>query len=197
MRTIGSMGVALLLFAGHALCTAAELSSAKAELMGRVEHVFMHNFRDVTSRKSLDWGEVQPEADGGSSIRYKCEARIWDKDTYVMNVIFTFDADGKVVTFENVYGFPQKKQPEVIDLKTEAGMKKRVEQFFSRNFRDLTDRESIEWGKLTRDDAGRSSIRYKYWATIHKKDKKVLNQVFTFNSDGTFVSVKDVDASPQ
>jgi bla regulator protein BlaR1 len=34
------------------------LSRDKAELMGRVEHFFLHNFRDITARKSVEWGEA-------------------------------------------------------------------------------------------------------------------------------------------
>ena len=73
-------------------------------MMGRVEDFFMHNFRDVSSRKSLRWGEVQKFENGNSSIRYKYEARIWDRETMIMNQIFTFDKEGNYVRYENTTG---------------------------------------------------------------------------------------------
>ena len=42
---------------------------------------------------------------------------------------------------------------------------------------------------------GNSSIRYKYRAKIWDKETKIINQVFTFDPKGRFVSVKDADAA--
>ena len=90
-------------------CFGAELDSVKAELMGRVEDFLMHNFKDVTARKSLAWGDVETAVDGSRSIRYEYEARIWDKETKLMNQVFTFDKAGKFVRFQNLGGFPKPK----------------------------------------------------------------------------------------
>lgn len=38
---------------------------------------------------------------------------------------------------------------------------------------------------------GGYSIRYEYEAAIWDKDKIINNQIFTFDKDGKFVSVKD------
>lgn len=98
-----------LLIWGAGVCSSAELTSAKAELMGRVEDFFMNNFRDVTWRKSLEWDEVQTDVTGERSVRYKYEAKIWDKDTMIVNQVFTFDRDGRFVRYKDVQGFPKKK----------------------------------------------------------------------------------------
>ena len=79
-------------------------TSDKAEMMGRVEDFFLHNFRDITSRKSLEWGDLQTETSGTRSIRYMHEAKIWDKDTIIDNRVFVFDRDGKVLSWDNQPG---------------------------------------------------------------------------------------------
>ena len=80
-------------------------------------------------------------------------------------------------------------------MTTQKGMIALVEDFFSKNFRDITARQTIEWGDVARDDKGNSTIRYRYNATIHGREKKVIEQVFTFDPKGAFVSVKDVKGS--
>ena len=70
------------------------LSSAKAELIGRVEDFFLHNFHDITWRKSLAWGDVHTDADGVRSISYDYEAKIWDKETLAMKQTFTISDPG-------------------------------------------------------------------------------------------------------
>ena len=110
-----------------------------------------------------------------------------------MNRVFTFDAKGNILDVADVEGFPQKKVAKPAAVNTQAGMKDLVEDFFSRNFRDLTSRETIEWGEVTKAANGNASIRYKYRATIWDKDTKIMNQVFTFDPKGNFVSVKNVE----
>lgn len=197
-----SAGVVIFLVGFVALTDAAtieraEVTHAQAELMGRVEHFFMNNFRDVTWRKSVEWGQVQTHSDGSRSIRYKYRARIWDKKTTMMNQMFTFDKNGKYIRYENVEGFPMEEKKKVVDISSKKGMQALVEDFFTNNFRDVTSQEMIEWGDVVKLENGNSSIRYKYLATIWHKDKKIINQVFTFDPNGEFVSVKDVTDSPQ
>ena len=71
-------------------------------------------------------------------------------------------------------------------------MKALVENFFVHNYRDITARDTIEWGQASTDDKGNSSIRYQYRAKIWDKDTMTNNQVFTFDPQDKFVSVKDV-----
>lgn len=167
------------------------LSPAKAELMGRVEDFFLHNFRDVTWRKSLEWGDVKTLDDGSRTVQYTYEALIWDQEHQIMCQVFTFASDGKFLRFENVAGFPKEKVQKQVDVSTQEGMIDLVEEFFSKNFRDVTARKSLEWGKPSKIADGNTSITYKYEATIGNKDKKIIQQVFTFDPNGKFVSVKD------
>jgi tetratricopeptide (TPR) repeat protein len=73
----------------------------------------------------------------------------------------------------------------------EQHLKALVENFFAHNYRDITARDTIEWGQASTDDKGNSSIRYKYRAKIWDKDTVTNNQVFVFDAQDKFVSVKD------
>ena len=115
--------------------------------MGRIEWAFMHGGRDITARKSIEWGDVEKDKDGNRTIRYKFYATIWDKDVMILNQVFTFDAKGNILDVTDVEGFPQKKVAKPADVSTQAGMKELVEDFFSKNFRDITSRKTIEWGE--------------------------------------------------
>ncbi len=81
----------------------------KADLMGRVEWLFLHGGDDITARQSVEWGEVQRNKDGNRSIRYNYYETIGDKGIWNENVIFTFDAQGNLVNIQDVEGFPIKK----------------------------------------------------------------------------------------
>lgn len=170
-----------------------KLSSEKAELMGRVEDFFMHNFRDITVHKSLEWGEPETDEKGNRSIRYMCETQIWEKEWKIMNAVFTFDKDGGYVNYKNVSGYPKDKVAVKIDTSTDEGLKALVEKFFSQNYRDITARKTIEWGEAGTYENGNRGIRYKYEATIRDKDKIISDKIFTFTPEGKFVSVIDVE----
>ena len=170
---------------------------AKAELMGRVEWVMMHDARDITARKSIEWGDVEEGENGNRSIRYKYSATIWDKDIMIVNQVFTFDPKGNPVGVRHVEGSPKKKPARMVDTSTKEGMIELVNEFFRKNFRDITSRKTIEWGEVKKDEKENSSIRYKYVATIWGKDKMVVNQIFTFDSKGQYVGCKNVDGFPK
>ena len=148
-----------------------------------VEDFFKHNYRDITKRKTLEWGEPTTDEKGNISIRYKYEATIWDKDKIINDQIFTFNKDGKYVSAKSI-----------IDPSNVDSIRQLVEKFFNNNYRDITRRKTLEWGEMVTHDNGNVSIRYKYEATIWDKDKKINNQIFTFDKDGKFISVKDVNA---
>ncbi len=187
------LGLSLTSFVTAAQATL--LTSDKAELMGRVEQFLLQNFRDVTARKSIEWEEVEIDKKGNSSIRYMYDALIWDKEWKIMNQVFTFDANGQYVNYKNVSGYPKAKVEAKTDTLTKEGMMALVEKFFSRNWRDITARKTIEWGEPATDEEGNRSIRYKCEATIWDKTKKIMNKVFTFTPEGEYVSVKDASAS--
>ncbi len=173
------------------------ISVEKADLMGRVEWVMLHSARDITARRSIEWGEIQRDAKGNRTIRYKFDATIWDKDVSIMNKVFTFDAKGNLLDMEDVDGFPVLKEKTPVNINTQEGLKELVEDFFHKNYRDITSRESLEWGEVVKSKNGSASIRYKYRATILDKETKIFNRIFTFNQQGKFVSVKGADGNPQ
>jgi tRNA A-37 threonylcarbamoyl transferase component Bud32 len=76
-----------------------------------------------------------------------------------------------------------------------AQLKAWVEDFFQHNYRDITARETVEWGQPETDSSGNLSIRYKYKATIWGKDKLVIEDLFTFTPEGKFVAVKKLSKS--
>ena len=173
------------------------ISVEKADLMGRIEWAFMHGARNITARKSLEWGDIEKDQDGNRTIRYKYEATIWGKKVVIDNKIFTFDAKGNILDMKDVEGYPKKKIVKPPDVNTQAGMKELVEGFFQSNFHDITSRQTIEWGQVEKAPNGNSSIRYKYRATIWDKDVLIMNQVFTFDAKGEYVSYKNVEGFPQ
>ncbi len=115
----------------------------------------------------------------------------------IANQIFTFDAKGNILDMKDVEGYPKQKIVKPADVNTQAGMKELVETFFQQNFHDITSRQTIEWGKVEKAPNGNSSIRYKYRATIWDKDVLIMNQVFTFDPKGEFVSYKNVEGFPK
>jgi beta-lactamase regulating signal transducer with metallopeptidase domain len=195
------VGLGLLLLLGAVGLTNAKgnepiLSAEKAEMMGRVEDFFCHNGRDISARKSLEWGDVEKDKDGNRSIRYMCEARIWDKETMILNAVFTFKPSGEFVSMEKVAGYPKKKEAKAVDTASKEGLQALVEDFFQNNFRDITARKTLEWGDLETLQDGNKAIRYKYEARIWDKETVVQNKRFVFKPDGEFVRVEDVEAAP-
>ncbi len=83
--------------------------AARKKLMALVEDLFQHNFRDIKSRQTLDWGDVATNANGNLSIRYKYRAKIWDKETVTNNQVFTFDPQDKFVSVTNANEHPKLK----------------------------------------------------------------------------------------
>jgi serine/threonine protein kinase len=71
-----------------------------------------------------------------------------------------------------------------------------VDDFFQHNYRDVTHRETIEWGAPRQVENGNWSISYKYLATIWDKDKLVIQDEFTFTPEGKFVAVKKLTQTP-
>ena len=190
------ISLALLLCVGLAFCQERKpITPDKAMMMGYVEDFFENNARDITMRKSLEWGEVQTDDEGNRTIRYKFEALIWDKDKLIFNSDFTFDKDGNYVNMVNVEGFPQ--LAEKPDVTTLEGVKKLVEKFFSQNFRDITARKTVRWGELEKHEDGSVSLDYRYEATIWDKDVIVEERRFTFDQDGKFISCDRTDESPK
>jgi beta-lactamase regulating signal transducer with metallopeptidase domain len=77
-------------------------ASTKAGMMALVEDFFHHNWHDVTSRETLDWGEPTKTKDGNFSIRYKFRARYWYGEPKIVERTFTFTPDGTFVSAEKI-----------------------------------------------------------------------------------------------
>lgn len=152
---------------------------SQGDVKAWVEEFFAHNFRDITSRDTLEWGDAESTANGNVSIRYRYRARIWDKETVTNDQVFTFDPQGGFVSVKDVYGSPEDR------------MKALVEKFFANNYRDISSRDTLEWGEVTAAEGSRSSIRYKYRALIRNKETVVKNEVFTFDAEDRLISVTD------
>ncbi|MHC5183499.1 MAG: M56 family metallopeptidase [Planctomycetota bacterium] len=148
-----------------------------------VEDFFKHNYRDITARKTLEWGEPKINDDGNISIRYKYEATIWDKDKIIENKVWTFDKHGKFINVRKVGAE---------DIYSLLGVQALVEDFCANNYRDITHRETIEWGQPVTHENGNVSIQYKYEATIWDTDTVINNEIYTFDKNGKFISVKRV-----
>jgi hypothetical protein len=74
-------------------------------------------------RKSLEWSDVKTDGKGNSTIRYRCEALIWNKDRMILCNDFTFDKDGKYISHETIEKIPVKDgtaKPDIESLKKTA-----------------------------------------------------------------------------
>ena len=71
-----------------------------------------------------------------------------------------------------------------------------VERFFSQNFRDITERKTLEWGEPVTKANGNFSIRYKYLATVWDKERLVIEQSFIFSPEGEYVSAETLEKGP-
>jgi hypothetical protein len=173
------------------------ISADKAKMMGYVEDFFMNNARDITMRKSLEWGDTETDDKGNVSITYKFLALIWDKDRIVLESKFTFDKDGKFVNFEKISAEPVAKEAE-FDPKnvTQQVMQGLVEKFFSQNFRDITARKTLKWGEMKTNDDGTFLIDYQCEATIWDKDRMVIEYRFTFDQTGQYVKHETLERKP-
>nr|MBC8391774.1 carboxypeptidase-like regulatory domain-containing protein [Deltaproteobacteria bacterium] len=158
-------------------------SSQSKDIKAWVEDFFKHNYRDITARKTLEWGEPITSDNGNISIRYKYEATIWGKDKIIENKVWTFDKQGKFIHVRKVGAE---------DIYSLAGVQALVEDFFANNYQDITQRKTIEWGLPVKHENGNVSIRYKYEATIWDADKVINNEIYTFDKNGKFISVKIV-----
>jgi hypothetical protein len=82
---------------------------------------------------------------------------------------------------------------ERVDPSTKEGMMALVEDFFRHNFRDVTSRETVEWGDVTETKEGNFSIRYKYRRSVWYGEPKIADQIFTFDRNGKYVSIDDAE----
>jgi hypothetical protein len=82
------------------------------------------------------------------------------------------------------------------DASTKNGMMALVEDFFHHNYRDITSRETLEWGEVAKTADGNFSIRYKYRRSIWWREPEIVTQIFTFSPQGEYVSADYADKKP-
>ncbi|MCL2700149.1 MAG: hypothetical protein FWE88_00485 [Phycisphaerae bacterium] len=81
---------------------------------------------------------------------------------------------------------------------TRGTVQKWLQKFIEENeiFYDITARRSIRYGDFTRHDNGTYSLEYTYEATILNTGRRVVEQRFTFNRSGEYVSHVTLDTKP-
>ena len=160
--------------------TTGVISDLQAKAKKYVETFFDNNFRDVTKRTDISWSEPVINEAGNIVIDYKYEASIWDKYTIISNQRFEYTQGGEFVKYSDL-----------ISVDDFDSVKNQVTKFFNNNYRDITSRKDIEWGKPYVDDAGNIRLMYKYEATIWDKDKIEQTKEFVFSPEGKFIKVVD------
>jgi hypothetical protein len=155
----------------------------KAKLIGYVEDWFLHNPRDITMRRSLEWGDAITDESGNGTIRYRFEALVRDTDRVTLCEDFTFDKDGFFTKVEKVEGFLKEKEPDKPvedkpDTSTKEGLQRIVEKYFS-TLAVNPKLGAIEWGEPKTLDNGDRSIEIK-----HKDGSYEVHRDFTFTKDG-------------
>jgi hypothetical protein len=107
----------------------AENEALKGRLVTLVENFLSENYRDITARKTLEWGDPESTASGNISIRYKYLATIWNKDQMVISQRFTFTPEGKYVSAETIEKGPASQpttQPTDADRKAVENLRRPV-----------------------------------------------------------------------
>ena len=127
--------------------SATRAPTTKQAVMALVEDFFRHNFRDVTSRETIEWGKVTKLANGNASIRYKYRAKIWDRDTVINNQVFTFDKQGEFVSVVDVNELPPKRMSEVRTYEVH------------KTVADLSDREDLSTPETSYASIERAWVR--------------------------------------
>lgn len=179
--------------------TGALSDATTAKLHDWVDDFFHHNWHDITVRTTLEWGQPEKTASGDWAIRYKCKATIWDRDNYLMNMVFIFRSDGMLINVDNMAGFPKAlgrippvTRPAVPDSEIEPALHDWVEKFFTRNEYDITNRQTVQWGKPKKLSDGNWQIDYRFTATlVWTGERFMYDQLFTFTPSGDYVSVKN------
>lgn len=129
-----------------------------------VENFFANNYRDITLRETIEWGQPVKQENGNVSIRYKYNATIWDKNKIIENKIFTFDKVGKFVSVKNVKGYPKKLDNTSLKIETNDGFKETIKEILpaaeGRNAK-LLDIDTGKWGR--KSDFGQNDRETHKW----------------------------------
>jgi len=105
----------------------------KNGMMALVEDFFRHNFHDITSRQTIEWGEVVKTKEG-FSIRYKYDYSSRHGEPQIANQVFTFSPKGEFVSVSDAEKHPPLSPAKVYEIR------KKVSDFPNRE--DLTTPEA-------------------------------------------------------
>ncbi|MGO8753093.1 MAG: M56 family metallopeptidase [Thermoguttaceae bacterium] len=184
-------------FAAHALAAAKDADASAnvlrtAEAFKTLLEIAAKNARtDVDAHQQS--GHVMPRELFDAADRLLDNAKL-KQDGNDVHVDSSVEMDGArlniLVSAVNAAGNARRAAQ---DPSTKQGMMALVEDFFEHNFRDVTSRETMGWGEVAKTKEGNFSIRYKYRAKIWNGEPRIINQVFTFDPKGQFVSVNDAE----
>ena len=145
----------------------------------------------------LSWDKAA--VDVGKTARWELEARATAATDRASFKVVAWTDEGHVIAREKCFRIAESAdgksvKPPIRDVSAEE-LIKLVEDFF-RDSRDVTARETLEWGSIRICSNGNRSIRYMYLATISGK-KQLMNQVFTFDANGKYVKHENVQGFPK
>lgn len=69
-------------------------TATKEGIIRLVDDFFAHNARDITARKTIEWGPLNVDQGNNTSISYRFEATIREREEKVMTWVFTFAPNG-------------------------------------------------------------------------------------------------------
>ena len=137
--------------------------------------------------------------DAGKTASWELEARAAAATDRASFKVVAWTDEGHVIAREKCFRIAESAdgksvKPPIRDVSAEE-LIKLVEDFFG-DSRNVTARETLEWGSIRIYSNGNRSIRYMYLATISGK-RQLMNQVFTFDADGKYVKHENVKGFPK
>lgn len=160
--------------------SAGEKEILKAKLVNWVEKFFSENYRDITARKTLEWGQPETTPAGNLSIRYKYLATIWNKDQVVIDQRFTFTPEGKYVSAETIEKGPASQpgtQPGPAEKKAAEDLTTEGWQLWKD--RKLPEAEAKFKAALAKDPANANAWNGLGWAQLNQGKPANAKEAFT------------------
>jgi hypothetical protein len=71
-------------------------------IMRLVDDCFDHNWRDITARRTIEWGPLNVDTGKNASISYRFEATITGGEKKVLTWVFTFAPNGGLLSLRDV-----------------------------------------------------------------------------------------------
>lgn len=161
------------------LAKAAKAEALKGKLINWVEKYFSENYRDITARKTIEWGDPESTVGGNLAIRYKYLATIWNKSKKIIEQRFTFTPEGKYVSAETVERTQVASEtvaPSVQDRKEAENLT--VEGWRLWNARKLPEAEAKFKAAVAKDPTSANAFNGLGWA--QQNQGKIINAKDSF-----------------